>query len=333
MIGMSLIAAVVGSCCRVALVNARTGDWLTGGLARGLYGAMGEILRRQRDYPARQKILAWFAPCFLLACIACYFVVTAAGFGLIYWAVGAEETLFRAMIASGSALSTLGFCTPSTPRGEVIAVFEGAVGLGIVVFLITFVPGYQNAIQRREEISAELYAHTGGKPTCTAVLRAYFGQNALPAPLRDWEYFLRELGDIHAASPILILTPSVRSGQTWVVSVFAMLEAANFTAAVRDDPVGEAARICLLEGGLSLQRMAAALHAESKNLRDIPFSRSEFDALWEPAEHAAHPAAKERERAWAEFTAARAQYAPYCRILATRLFVRTNDLRAGKTPD
>lgn len=321
LIGFVLIAAVVRSCCRVALVNTRTIDGVAKASAQGIYGFMRLLLRRHASYPDCQKILAWFAPCFLLTCIACYFIFTTAGFGLIYWGVSAEETIFRAMIASGSALSTLGFCTPSTPRGEIIAVAEGAVGLGIVVFLITFVPGYQSAIQRREEISAELYAHTNGNPSCETVLLAYSGNNALPAPLRDWEFFLRELGDIHATSPILIFTPSIRRGQSWVVSTYALLHAVNFIATTSEDSYRDEALICLHEGELSLQRMVTMLRVEKESLPNHHPSRREFDALWDRLKAMNPPLTKDRERAWADFASAEARYAPYCRIMAKRLFV------------
>lgn len=326
LVGLALIFAVLRSCCRVALVNAPGIDGAAGVMARGVYGFMGYALRRAGNYPARQKILAWFAPCFLIVCIACYFIFTAAGFGLIYWAVHAEKSLFRSLIASGSALSTLGFCTPSEARGEIIAVIEGAVGLGIVVFLITFVPGYQSAIQRREEISAELYAHTDGCPSCEAVLNACLGKNTLPALWRDWAFFLRELGDIHASSPILIGTPSVRSGQSWVVSVFALMDAANFFVAVALEGADrQSARICLGEGDLSLKRMAEALRAERQIPPDVTPSRHEFNVLWARVESWHHSLSNDRDRAWAEFAATRAQYAPYLRFLARRLYVPCGD--------
>jgi hypothetical protein len=58
--------------------------------------------------------------------------------------------LLQAVIASGSALSTLGFLTPPGIAGQLLAIPEGAMGLGIVVFLFAFIPGYQTAIRARE---------------------------------------------------------------------------------------------------------------------------------------------------------------------------------------
>jgi len=74
-------------------------------------------------------------------------VLVQAGFASLIWSSQAEHSLLQAVIASGSALSALGFLTPSDPSGQLLAIPEGAMGLGIVVFLLTFVPGYQTAIQ------------------------------------------------------------------------------------------------------------------------------------------------------------------------------------------
>jgi hypothetical protein len=51
--------------------------------------------------------------------------------------------VLQAVMASGSALSTLGFLTPPGIPGQLLAILEGAMGIGIVVFYFTFIPGYQ----------------------------------------------------------------------------------------------------------------------------------------------------------------------------------------------
>ncbi|MCC8021958.1 MAG: hypothetical protein LIO63_08310 [Akkermansia sp.] len=319
LVGMWLIFAVIRSCCRVALVNVPSPDSLTGFLSRLTYRLMLPLLRRRTAYPERQRILAWFGPLFLLSSIGCYFAVTMAGFGLIYQAIRAETTFSRSLVSSGSALSTLGFSTPATSRGEAVAIVEGAVGLGIVVFLITFVPGYQSAIQRREEISARLYAHTGGEPSCEALLGG--ADKPEPAFWNAWEDFLRELGDIHAESPILVFTPSIRAGQSWVVSVFAVLDAANFTGTMMEGGIKRSSGICLREGILSLRRMAAALRMEQSAAQPASLSPGDFDALCSRLEAGGLSIQSGREAARPAFEANRAQYEPILRFLAETLFV------------
>ena len=73
----------------------------------------------------------------------------------------AEHSVLQAVIASDSALSTLGFLTLPGIAGQLLAIPEGAMGLGIVVFFFTFIPGYQTAIQAGEVRVAWLYARAG----------------------------------------------------------------------------------------------------------------------------------------------------------------------------
>jgi hypothetical protein len=79
-----------------------------------------------------------------------WFGLVLGGFGLVIWSCQAEHSLLKAMIASGAQLSTLGFLTPPDTAGQLLAILEGAIGLGIVVFYFTFIPGYQTAIQLRQ---------------------------------------------------------------------------------------------------------------------------------------------------------------------------------------
>ena len=88
------------------------------------------------------------------------------------WAVHAETRLVEAFIASGSALSTLGFRTPPSTLGQVLAIPEGAIGLGVVVFIFTFIPGYKAAVLAREDKTALLYARTRGVMTGVELLRS-----------------------------------------------------------------------------------------------------------------------------------------------------------------
>jgi hypothetical protein len=66
--------------------------------------------------------------------IIVWFGLVLVGFALLIWSCQAEHSLLKAMIASGSQLSTLGFRTPPDTAGQLLAIVEGAMGLGIVVF-------------------------------------------------------------------------------------------------------------------------------------------------------------------------------------------------------
>ena len=73
-------------------------------------------------------------PLYILLLIVVWFALVQVGFSLLMWSSQAEHSVLQAVIASGSALSTLGFLTPPGIAGQLLAIPEGAMGLGIVVF-------------------------------------------------------------------------------------------------------------------------------------------------------------------------------------------------------
>lgn len=323
-VGLWFILMVIRSCSKVALVNISSPDPLTSAVSRFLYSVMSALILRQHAYRSRQKILAWFGPVFLFTSIFFYFLFTMIGFALIYWALNAEPTFFHALIASGSALSTLGFHTPASETGEVVSIIEGAVGLGVVVFLITFVPGYQAAVQQREEMSAKLYARTDETPNCEAIYAWNARANnrkSLAAFWDTWEDFLRSLGDIHAESPILIFTPSIRIGQSWIVSVFALMDAANLATTTLKNQGRPYAEICMHEGIKSLKRMAATFQMLQDFEARSPLTRRAFEHLCQRLSSMGYELEEDREKAWMAFACNRTQYERILIFLAESLFV------------
>ena len=324
LIGLWFVIMVIRSACKAALVNASSREIITGTVSRCLYWMMSLVMGRQATYRKRQKVLSWFGPFFLLICILMYFVLTMTGFALIYWALKAEPTLFRSFISSGSALSTLGFYTPTTPLGQIVAIVEGGVGLGVVVFLITFVPGYQSAIQEREEMSARLYARTDDSPDCESIYAwaALSGKSGnLDAYWDGWEDFLRDIGDVHAESPVLIFTPSIRIGQSWVVSVFAVMDAVNMAATSLKGQGKASAAVCLKEGISALKKIAEALHVYHDSEPRALVSRKAYDALCGRLAQKGYEMETNTEVSWLEFKNNRAQYEQVLVFLAETLFV------------
>jgi hypothetical protein len=140
-----------------------------------------------------------------------------AGFSLLIWCSQAEYNLLQAIIASGSALSTLGFLTPPGIAGQLLSIPEGAMGLGIVVFLFTFIPGYQTTIQAREVKVAWLYARTGSEPVGFALVE-WFHRSGRPGDMpevwEEWEVWFRNLIETHTLAPVLGFVPTVHRNQT-----------------------------------------------------------------------------------------------------------------------
>ena len=157
-IGVSLVLFFFQSVLRVSVVNRQKGDRLALIVGRVAHTIAAHAASRRRTYDRIQDVLAWVLPLYVLLLIATWFALVQMGFSLMIWSLQAEPSLLRAFISSGSALSTLGFLTPPDLSGQLLAIPEGAFGLGIVVFFFTFIPGYQTTIQTREWRVAWLYA-------------------------------------------------------------------------------------------------------------------------------------------------------------------------------
>ena len=323
-LGIWMILMVVRSACKTALINLPSSEIVTRTLLRIEYGCFVVLNVRKMSPEKRQKCLYWFGPVFLFACIATYFFITMFGFALIYWVTDSETTWWRSLISSGSALSTLGFSTPPTSMGQFLAILEGGVGLGIIVFLLTFIPGYQSIVQQREEMSAHLYARTHSSPDCGA-----FYEWAATAGLKDslgevwnkWEDFLRSIGDTHSESLILVFTPSSHLGQSWVVSVFTMLDAANLAATTLKGQGRIEAEICLTEGIKSLEMTAELLQMHHGPAPSECLQKDCYDALCQRLAAKGYELEEDGEKSWIEFRDNRSRYEHILVSLSSTLFV------------
>jgi ABC-type multidrug transport system fused ATPase/permease subunit len=230
--GLGILVSILKSMVRVALMNRHDMDifaYLTG---RAVHRIIGVRVRSSENYEDTQSTLNWFFGAYLLSLIAVYFIGAMIAFALLCWGAWAVPSWNQAFIAAGSGLTTLGFATPSAQVGQWLAIPEGALGLGIVVFLFTFIPGFQSAISSRDDRTAWLYARLADL-TNQAELFAWFNQGG---NTRDeagiwemWESWFRLLADSHLQSPMLCVVPSVQKGQSWVVAAAIVLDAAAFS--------------------------------------------------------------------------------------------------------
>jgi hypothetical protein len=247
---------------RIALMNRHYRDFFAELTGRAVYRAVALRLGRNRDAGVLHRVLLWVLPAYILSLIIVYFVGAMIAFTFLYWGAHAVNTWHQAFLASGSALNTLGFATPTTFAGQWLAVPEGALGLGIVVFLFTFIPGYQAVIRSREDKTSWLYTRIGDQPNGVALLE-WCRRAGIAGDMRDvweeWEDWFRMLADTHSVLPMLTLSPSVQAGQSWVLAAAAVLDAAALAASSPETKDAESAKICLRTGTRAFGAIADAL--------------------------------------------------------------------------
>jgi hypothetical protein len=235
--------ACIGLFFRSIIVNAFLSQLRHDLVARWAWVLTEAIFRlfiSPRSAQARiDRTLAWFWPVVQFTMIYLWYLLVIAGFGAINWGLGASPTVRQALVASGSAASTLGFSTPGNLQGEIVAIIEGGIGLFLVVFLLTFIPDYLSAQQSRSDQTSRVYARAGAPPTGAALVEWYYRSGkggALDDSCAAWETWVRDFGLAHSQSPELGLTRAHRSAEYWVSAVVAMMDAAAIAKDVLDVP-------------------------------------------------------------------------------------------------
>jgi hypothetical protein len=328
-LGLFLVFVFLRSALQVAILNRQRGDWLARQVGRLVYTGLRRHAGRRRDYGSVQDVLAWVLPLYMLLLIVVWFLLVQAGFSLLIWSSQAEHSLLHAVIASGSALSTLGFLTPPGIPGQLLAIPEGAMGLGIVVFYFTFIPGYQQAIQTREAKVAWLYARAGTGLTNFALVEwsLVSGAGEMSSLWEAWEAWFRSLLETHGLTPVLAFVPTVHRGQTWLAAAAVALDSASFCLAALDMRGLPAAEICHQTGVHALQLITAELSYQQTVVPAAPvatrFGRADFDAARDRV--AALGAKVKPQDCWNQFLQLRGEYQMFLPLLANQLLVPVQD--------
>ena len=311
------------SILRVALLNRRQKDWLATRVGNVISVGVKHLARRHRDYGDVQKTMDWAFPIYNLTLVAVWFLLVQTSFALMIWALEADRTWLKAFIASGSALSTLGFATPSNPVGQLLGVLEGAMGLGIVVFIFTFIPGYRSAVEVREDLVGWLYARVGARPTAFSLLEwsQIADQSEDMTPIwNTGESWFRNLLETHSRTPLLALIPSVYSGTTWISAAATILDAASFALSSQKVKGLESARLCHAAGVDALRHIARQLPG-AMNVDTVASGGTDdlvaaFDAQYEKLVAAGLSMKPDRDECRRDFLTRRLSYEGLVRSIA-----------------
>ena len=208
--------------------------------------------------------------------------------------------------------------------------------MGIVVFLFTFIPGYQATIQAREVKVAWLYARLGTKPASYGIIEWFLlsgNFDVLSDVWVDWEEWFRNLIETHALAPVLAFVPTVHSGQTWLVAAATILDAASFCISALDAKGLPSAGLCHTTGVAALRLIAAELadhriaDADVAALEPCSLTRPAFDAACDRLAALGASVKADRDECWHRFTALLREYEVVLSKLANRLLIPVESIR------
>ncbi len=330
---MRLLLVVLGSVglliyfrsiIRMMLLNRRERDFLQRGAARIVIAIVHGLARGKRTQAQVKHAQAWLMPLFIFCIVLIWFLLVQISFSLILWGVNAESSWVKAMVASGSALSTLGFQTPKTLTGQLLAIGEAAIGLGIVILLFTFVPGYQAAVQVRERKGGWLHSRTiGAESACLSLLESLqrSGRTHDASVWESWEDWFRGVLETHAISPILAYVPSIYRGN-WVDTAATVLDAVSLVLVSADSKDStEAARLCRATGISALHTIAGELVGDRPKQAGLGEVRSAdtsaaLGGLYDKLRAQGVPIATDKERWVHDLSSLRADYVPSLRHIS-----------------
>ena len=204
------------------------------------------------------------------------------------------------------------------------------MGLGIVVFLFTFIPGYQTAIQARELKVAWLYARVGAEPANFELVEwlQLSGRLDDSDVWEDWEEWFRNLAQNLTLAPVLVFVPTVHSNQTWLIAAAVMLDTASFCLAALDAKAQPAALLCRTTGVKALRLIATQIedHHSPKTTRRAgsDLGRPTFDTACDRLAALGAPVKSNRDESWQRFRELRQEYEVYLPKLAKGLLIPTH---------
>lgn len=327
-IGLALIAVFFRSLISTTLFNRHRRDGIGHAITSISWAVFRSVALRSNEQAVIDRRIIWFWPIAVFSLIFTWFGLVVVGFAFFYWATGAATTVFGALVASGSALSTLGFDTVNNPPGQVLAICEAAIGLFIVVYTITFLPGFMIAMQQRNDQVAWVYARTGAPPTAGRLLEWFYGlQPELIDELwSSWEMWFRALGETHAATPLLNMSRSFRPEQDWLAGTAAMLDASALASTTLDIASAPSATVCCDTGIRALRTISMVFATEQQltgdGLAPTQVDRATFDALCARLAAAGAPIKTDSDLAWREFSEKRLQYEAALAVIAHRILAR-----------
>lgn len=279
------------------------------------------IARRFDTYDARDKVLAFQAPTFLLALLSTWLVLFLMGYAFLLWPfIG---SLQRSLLESGSSLFTLGFASTHSVAPTTIHFLAAATGLVVVALLVGYLPTLYAAFNRRETVVTMLQSRAGAPAWGPELLFRYQNVDLVPQlPLlyQEWERWAADVAETHTNYPVLIYFRSPHPLRSWILGLLAVMDSAAIYLALCPGSAPTEARLCLRMGFLCLRDIAAFLGVpfDPDPLPQDPIilSFDDFAAGLARLEEVGFPMERTPEEAWPHFRGWRVNYESVAYALA-----------------
>ncbi|HEX7167043.1 MAG TPA: hypothetical protein VF230_08690 [Acidimicrobiales bacterium] len=298
-------------------------------LSRAVFLAVRRLflltMSKHASYERVDRRFALYAPVALLSLVATWLTVMLFAYALMYWALGDDP--WYAIEVSGSSLLTLGFDHPTSRAGTLLSFTEGALGIGLLALLITYLPTIYGAFQRREALVAVLAVRAGTPPWAITMLRRYHAIGLSERSDELWqqaEAWFADLEETHTSLSALVYFRSPQPPLHWVPAAGALLDAAALSMAAMEGPRQPNAALSVRSGFLALRRIADVLgipyDPDPRPDDPISITREEFDAGLDELVAVGASVKADRDQAWRDFAGWRVNYDSVLLALARRTF-------------
>jgi hypothetical protein len=313
--GVAMVLATTLSAVQTLVVPRATPMMLTRWVFRAVRLVFNIRSKRAKDYDARDRAMAMYAPLSLLCLVVAWLVIIGSGYVLMFLALGVH-TLREAFILSGSSLFTLGFAVPKDLPTTALAFSEATFGIGMIALLLSYLPSMYASFSRREAAVAGLDVRAGSPPSAADLLIRYSridGLDHLDDLWQSWEGWFTDIEETHTSIPAIVFFRSPDPMRSWVTASGAVLDAASITASTLDVARPVEAQLCIRAGYIALRKIAdffgIPFHPDPLwPDQGISIDRSEFEEVYEQLKQEGVPVKPDRERAWRDFAGWRVNY-------------------------
>lgn len=324
-VGGALLASVVlAGAIRTVVVPRAEQVWLARVLFIGMRALFEVPVALQKDWQAKDRVLARYAPFTLMLLPVLWASFITIGFMAMFWALDVGS-LRDSFLLSGSSLTTLGFRSAEGTFATTLAIVEGLLGLGLVALLISFLPTMYSAFSRREALISRLHvmaepAHSPAFPdgappdpeTMMIRIWAIGRPEVLNRLWQEWEQFFRELEEAHTTFAALNFFRSTQPNRSWVVSAGVALDTAALYQSTIEAPSSSEAQLMIRSGYTALRRIAdvfgVAYEPHPEPSDPIVFERARYDALCARLAAGGVPLVSDLDQGWRDFAGWRVNY-------------------------